>query len=313
MAKANLLPTLGEGFKLIAREPLSVLAWGLVSLAAALIPSGLYFALMGGELVDYYRELFQAAGDDAADMPVAPSSAAVGLIQLLQWAAYIVSGAVVYAAVYRAILRPDERGFARMRLGQDELYVGLVTVILVVLLILLLMVGTIVLMIPIGIGFAIAGAAGGANILAVLVGLLALAAMVGVALLYSRFGMALPMTFAERRIRVFEAWTLTKGYSGQLLLMAFLQMLIIIGLYIAAMLAIFAAAAGSFIGVDPASWQEAISGAQVLERFSGAIVVAILVYALMFFILTPIMLAPWARAYQLILKDKLEGRTEVFT
>jgi hypothetical protein len=313
MERTNLLPALGEGFKLIAREPLPVLAWGLVTLVAALVPALAYFAMAGSEMTDFYAEVLKGAAEGDAAVPPSPNFAAAGLVQLLQWVAALVSGAVVYAAVFRAVLRPEEKGFARMRFGMDELYVGIVMVVLVVLLIILLIAGAIVFAIPVGIGFAVAGDSGGGAPLAGLTLLVILGAMIGIAVLYSRFGMAMPMTFAERRIRIFEAWTFTKGYSGQLLIMVFLQIMILVGIYVAAIIAIGIAAAGTFIGMGPEALEGALSGGEVFQRFSGMIVVIILIYALLLFIMTPILLAPWAKAYQLIAADKLEGRTDVFS
>lgn len=320
MTKANLLPSLGAGFSMIGREPLAVILWGLVSLAAALIPMLVYFAVLGPDVMDYYREVFRwtaESGGEGTPPPQPASFGVAGIVQLLQYVAALVSGAIIYSAVFRSVLRPEEKGFARMRITMDEVNVGVVILVLFLLFMALVFVGAIVLAIPMIIIGVAAASSDSAGLGMTLIPVMLLAFLIGMAILFARFFIALPMTFAERRIRIFEAWTFTKGYAGQLTVMAFLQLLIIFGIYVAALLAIGVAVAGSVMGAandfsDPQALEALFASGEIFQRFAGLIVVVVLVYAILLFIMTPIMLAPWARAYQLIAADRMQDSAELF-
>lgn len=318
MTKVNLLPSLGEGFRLIIRHPGSVLVWGLISLAAAFIPMLIYWAFVGPDMLTFYGELANSA--DSGQTPAPPTlSAGAYLTQLLQYVLAPVSGGLVYAGIYRAVLRPEEGGFGHVRLGMDEVNVGIVLVVMAVLFIAVSLLAGIVVFIPLFIGVAIAAAAGGAVAMAIILPLAMIALLAFLVFLYARFGMAIPMTFAEKRIRIFEAWTFTKGYSGQLVAMAFIQLAVIVVLYISVGLAIVAAAAGAMTDfgavLDPAALEPLFQNPDALfQRFLPFFVVGGVLYLIACFVVQPIFLAPWARAYQMITMDRLALQAaETFT
>lgn len=107
-----------EGFRLIRREPVAALVWMLLWLvvvvsAAAAVATGPPVALTNGGSHTNLRDIAQKFG------PFAP--VLIGLF-LLVWAGTTV-------AVYRSVLRPNERRYFYLRLGVDELRLMIMTVV----------------------------------------------------------------------------------------------------------------------------------------------------------------------------------------
>jgi len=122
------------------------------------------------------------------------------------------------------------------------------------------------------------------------------------------------MTIAERRIRIFEAWAFTKGYTGSLVAMALLQLLMIIGLYLALVVLVVGlafATIGSVSFMDEAGLQAFFQNPANLGAIIPAVTVFGVVILVLSFVITPILVAPWARAYQLIAEAKGD-KSEVF-
>lgn len=225
------------GFGLMRREPLNVLVWSVVQGLFGLALGAVTVAVAGPYMGALQRA--QAARDPVAAagalQRVAPVNLLISLLSLVLLT-------VIYAAVYRAVLRPKVLGLGRLRLGADELRVGLTLVVLFLL----------------TLGLALAFALGGvlaATALSLaaptLKGLWIVLAVAGAmaALVFAgvRLSLAPPNVFDTGRVNPFESWSLTRGrfwallgtylISGLLVLMAEL-----------ALLAVFAAGAAAFGG-----------------------------------------------------------------
>ena len=115
------------------------------------------------------------------------------------------------AAIYRVIFRHEDSRFGYLRLGGDELRLMALTLIFVVLTILL----AVVLTLGAAIVIALASFAGKEFALSIA----AIAELVSLAVLLFvlvRLSLAPPATFAERRLRIGESWTLTRGVFWRL-------------------------------------------------------------------------------------------------
>jgi hypothetical protein len=182
-----------EGFRVIREHPRLIAGWAvfnLLALVAMVVLTVIVLLTVG-----------LAAGGGASAAAAQVSGAVGGVVGAL--GAFLIQ-AMVVAALYRVLLRPDEPGFLYLRLGPDELRILGVWLILIV------------AAVPI-VGLAVLGVSAAAQAgfgAAVLVGL---ALGVGVLLLAQRFVLATVISFAERRIRVIEAWRLTRGHTWSLL------------------------------------------------------------------------------------------------
>ena len=194
-----------EAFRLIEREKRAVAAWGLIYVAAMTAGLGGVFVFMGSALAPL---LIPGQTHDPALLP--PLLKSMALVYAVLLPLGLLAQAIMICGVYRAILRPEDRGWFFLRVGADELRMVLVSLLLLI----------IAALVVLAVAFAVAGAAAampgtGWKVLTGLVGGLGglcLAAWVGV-----RLCLATPMTFAERRVRLFGSWRLTRGRFWPLL------------------------------------------------------------------------------------------------
>lgn len=148
---------------------------------------------------------------------------------------------IMAAAVYRLIFRHDDTRFGYLRLGADELRLMGLTLIYI-LLFTLLMVG--VTMVS---AVVLALASVGGHVFADFVGLVAWLASMGLVIfVLVRLSLAPVATFAERRLAIFESWTLTRGHFWKLLVTYALALccIVVIGILV---LVVFVAVAGVIV------------------------------------------------------------------
>ena len=190
------------GFDVVRRKPLAVLVWGLVMFAFFLAILVSVTAMFGS----LWQAVEQADGAEPSLGDVLAMQVQLMMFQFGIWLASILVRVVLTCAVFRAVLEPQDDRFAYMRLGKAELLVALVLLCLSIILTILIMGGLLV-----GVGVTMAAWAASKALaiglgMLIFLALLVLFAWVGV-----RLSIALPMTFAERRFRFFEAWVLTRG------------------------------------------------------------------------------------------------------
>ena len=193
-----------EGFRVTRENPRAFGAWIIVSFVISIL--GALVTVMMPPEVRHAMETLRA--DET------PTAAQLG-DTLIAVAPILVLGlaiqSVMAAAVYRLIFRHDDTRFGYLRLGADELRLMGLTLIYIG-----LFMG---LMVGITVGTAIVAA------LAAFAGQGAAYFMGGVAYLFSlglvvyvlvRLSLAPVATFAERRLAVFESWSLTRGQFWRL-------------------------------------------------------------------------------------------------
>lgn len=221
-----------EGFQVVKRHPQAVLVWAAVVAAFNL----LFYAAAGAVLSAVWSP-------DIASLGLAPNpSMTLGLankVRMFQLGLSpfgIVFMSVLSAAVFRAVLKPEDRASFYLRFGPDEWRQILLRVVMSLLAIFVVVLVTLAVILCLAIGWAASGmprdfAHSGAWIIWFLVfGLLIIAISIVLAV---RFSLAGVMTFAEGRLRLFESWDLTRGAFWPLLgayfLASILSMLVAMG------------------------------------------------------------------------------------
>jgi len=188
----------GGAFRLVSERPAAVLAWtaiyflGTVAMALAMRPFARAQAMM------------MNGGDPQAAL--AGLQAMFGGAMLLQLAFFLIY-MILFAAALRAVLRPQEGGFAFIRLGGDELRLIGLTIFMVFCFYFGFVVVAIVLTLVVVV-FAAAGGPGAAMI----AGLLEMFVLLGLFVwLWVRLSLALPLTFLRQTFVLAESWRLTRG------------------------------------------------------------------------------------------------------
>lgn len=179
------------GFGVLRREPRLLLTWSLV---------GLVFTL-AQQVMAVNADIFRKI--NPASLTAIMLTFAGGLIS-------IGALAIFSAAAYRAVLAPQDRARARIRLGADEIRLALVWLVQGVLLVVPFVIMAVVV--------AVATASANKHPVAVFFIDLAvfLAAMVVAGLLLARLSVAAPMSLLEGGWSLPAAWRLTRGRAWKI-------------------------------------------------------------------------------------------------
>ena len=209
---------IASGFRLIGAKPGLILVWGLTYVLLAVIPQFLLIGRFLPDLLIFYRDALQSASADTMATPsddLVQMQAQIARYQPLQIVAGLIGAAIVHSAIYRAILEPENDRYFYLRLGAQELWVGVVSVLLIVAILL----AVLAMAIPAALLTAIVGSVTGgpSSWAAGLMIFLLFCVIAGLAIwIWLRLSMAPLASFAERRLRLFESWEMTKGLGWRL-------------------------------------------------------------------------------------------------
>jgi hypothetical protein len=192
------------GFQVIREKWRLVAGWALFNLLALIAATVIAGILIGVAVVVGAASSREAAGTVGG---------AVGAL-VLGLGAFAIEVMIV-AALFRATLRDDPPGFLHLRLGPDELRVGVVW--------LAMLAGAIAALL-IGGRAVLAAAAAGGGWAGFAVALVVAAVLIWLAL---RLSLAAPVAVAERRIGFARSWRLTRGRMVPLLGMSLLAVCLI--------------------------------------------------------------------------------------
>lgn len=277
-----------EGFRLARRAPMALLAWSLAYVAFFVF----FFVAAGSSLIDIVTlaEQIERSGEPAMS-DLAALMQAYGVLMLWALPLSVLFGAVLNTAIARSVIRPEDRRFGYLRLGKDELRVLAVTVALG----LLFFAASIVAFGLVGV---VGGLATGLNLpfLWLPALLLGLAAAGGLIWLAVRLSLAVPITFAEKRIAIFDSFALTRGRLWPLLGMAVIAgvlslLVALLGSVVAAPLNLMFGGVDRLAGGDPAAL------GQVLATAWPGLLIWVVVNAVLSAAQAAILYAPFSSAY----------------
>lgn len=203
-----------EGFRIVRRDPLAMLAWALLYI----VTFALAFALVGGSMIALAQQAEALKGvADPSMEELAPLFGGYMLVFAVVGPLSILVSTVLTAAIVRAVLEPGARRFGFMRIGMDELRLFGVYVVLFA----LVCVYYLVVAVVCGVLGAMA-AASNQPWLFIPIFLVAIAAILGLIWLSVRFSLVAPIVVAEKRIAIFDSFKMTKGRFWPLFGMAIL-------------------------------------------------------------------------------------------
>jgi hypothetical protein len=315
MATFSMGEAVGAGFGLIAKKPLSVLAWGLAYLILGVAPVVGMFAFIGQDLIGAFHGAGNAGPDSWAFGPGLGAGPQFDFGRMWRFQSRflmfqpvllltgLAARAVLSGAIFRAVLEPQNRGFAYLRLGKRELWLGLLILAMGILMVLLMVA---LAGVTAAVCIAIVAALKAANVPAVWGGLAAgiciAAATVAFIHVCLRFSLAAPMTFAAGEFRLFESWAITKGQTLKLFGLGLVLMVAVIAVTMVVQALVIALTFGvlgltslnheaveAFFRNPPQNWVSVAAPWMA----GGAVLAAFLTAAF-----SAIMLAPWAVVYR---------------
>lgn len=201
-----------SGFRLIRAHPQAVLLWGAVYTLLCWLPGALAILALWPDMAAFQ----EAARASDAD-PAAILAMQVKMIgpMLLALPFSLLGMTLIFGAILRSVLSPQETARGYLRLGRSEWMMLLSFATLLVLLWLALVVVVAVWAIAFGAGTA--GGTPGAG--AMLLGVIVFTAAVGVWVWAAvRLSLAPALSFDTGRFQIFEAWSLTRGSAGKIFL-----------------------------------------------------------------------------------------------
>lgn len=297
-----------EGFRLTREKPAAVAAWAGVQLLAGVAVALLTVFLIGPEMKALLEFNQNPPSDPAQIQAILPAMFKVlgvgAPIRMIAWA-------VLVCAVYRAVLRPQERAFGYLRLGADEARQVLLGVVVALILLAAVVAATIgLILVAAGLAFIAGGNGGSASAMAMLVTLVSMAAIIAVYVwLLVRLSLTGPMTLMRGKLSIGEGWALTRGHFWKLLgayFIAFVLAVVVAMLGWAIILAVSLAVGGGF-GVlgqlqnpDFSSLETAFSPSMIAMMVCSSVLSALQM---------AIMIAPTAVAYRAI---SGEGTVDTF-
>jgi len=181
-----------------------------VNLGAVAVWSAIIFAmgLLSMVLMAPFYQAQMAAAEGGT--PQMPNFGGFFLAMLLMLVGFV----ILWAAVFRAVLRPEQKGFFYLRVGMDELRLfATVLVVFVGGYIAVVLASVIVTMLVAVLGRVIAGEAG-AGIAAILSMIVIFCAILWAAIRVSPCG---PLTVYRQKVVIGPAWRLTRGVFWRLL------------------------------------------------------------------------------------------------
>ena len=211
----------GGAFALFRDRPGAVALWALTYIVGTIIISFVFAGSM----------MMSMGSMDPATMsnPASAISGMFGSLMLFYLALFFLM-VILMNAVFRSILRPEERSVGSIRIGMDEVRMfGLFVVFFIAMFVLFLIVGFIFGMLGAALGFAAGG--NGAGPVEIILGLAFVAASVW---FYVRLSLLFPLSFYRRSfIELDSAWRMTGGRFWTLFASYLLVWVITIVLFLA--------------------------------------------------------------------------------
>lgn len=292
-----------EGFRLVRRNPMALVAWTLLYLVVSLANVAA-MSSMGPAVADLAQlmEGYESAPPETFDAMVPIFEAYGRLIGGMAWLMpiSILVSVILTAAVARGVLEPKSNAmFGYIRLGMDEVRVFVVTLVIMILTAVISMAA-----------FLAAGVIGGFAVAAIegwgwLIGILAfLAAFCLVIWLAVRWSLAVPITVAEKKFAFFDSFRVTKGKFWPLLGMAILAgvmvlLVMLLSMIVTAPLNVMSGLSMMGEVEDPAAMFAAYS-------FSNPWVIATaVVNSIIYALVVGVIYAPFSAAYR-----ALSGKSE---
>jgi hypothetical protein len=300
MSEISVGSAVGAGFQLIGRRPISVLVWGLIRVGYVAAILAVYAPVLMG----MFAELSSKAqtGVEPTQADVSQMMSHMFLLQGIGYLAQLVGllvSSIIICAVVRSILHPERNAFASLRLGAPEFFVVILSFAGSFVLVFAIM----IFVIP----FAILGVILGTQhlwiALAVMIALAVLILVLGLIYVAARFAFVVPMMVDDGHFHLFDAWSLSKGKVGSIVVIGLCLMVIglLLGVVIEAI----------FIGLGAAALGMAAGGLGNLQSFfthtpPQQIIMTLAPSLILLALLTipiqgcatAIFFAPWARAYR---------------
>lgn len=283
-----------QGFRLVWKKPLVVLAWALA------YTLGLVVVIVGAGLMLYL-------GAPDASTPFAnPLTAAGGIVFFV--VGFLLLSSMLLCAAYRAVLRPDAGAFAYLRLSMTELRMSLLLLALVIIAFIVALIMSLIL--GIFLGMALGGGEGGPLIASLI-------AWAVIAFLSVRFSLTGVVNFAEGRFGLVESWEITRGnfwrlFAVYLILIVYFIVISLLGSFLGGVIQAALGAPNPWAALMSPAAAPASGEVSPVDQLTGGLA-AMAINILLAAINTMVLYAPHAAAYRALTMPPPETTSDVFS
>jgi hypothetical protein len=194
---------IGGAIRLVRERPGSVAVWALTYLVGSIA----VFLMVGGMFMANMANMSAGGFDSPGANPLHAIGSMIGSF-FLAYLLFLFLIVILINAVFRAVLRPGESGFASMRVGMDEFrMLGLVILVAIGFGVAFL-IAELLLMLLISV---VAMATGHGAVTALASLLLGIGFFCGVVWIEVRLSVIFPLSFYRRKMTLDGAWELTRG------------------------------------------------------------------------------------------------------
>lgn len=272
-----------EGFRLTKEHPGVMLAWSAVYFGGILLIAMVMMATLGPQFITLARK-GQLSSSDLETVGDLLAASWPAFILVLLMTALLMS--IITGGVMRLVLRPEEHGFAHLKLSRTELKLTAAN---------LLCIGLYALSVVVGVIFTAGAAQAGSIGAALAIGLVVVFGVwIGV-----RLSLLLPTVFETGQVSLRLAWSRTKGHFWQLFGMIVLAVIFYVIVWILFSIITFAV-------VELSGGEAAMQDIGRLTPLTAIAAMITLVMQLLLQVLQIVMIyAPFAVAYrELVLVDE---------
>jgi hypothetical protein len=300
MSEISVGSAVGAGFQLIRHRPVSVLVWGLIRVGFIVAIFAIYAPVMMGIFAEAIAARAQTGGEPAP----AQMSQMMSHMMVLQGVGYLVQfiglfvNSIILCAIARSIVHPERRALASLRLGAPEFFMVILSFAAGIVLVFAIL----IFAIPFGIAAAFMAVQHLYVGIAIVVALALLILVLGLIYIAARFAFVAPMMVDDGQFHLFDAWSLTKGKTGSIILIglclfliAMLLGLLIDGVLVALGAAILGVAAGGLNNLQ-AFFQQPPTA--IITTLAPSLILLALLSIPVEGCALAIFIAPWARAYR---------------
>ena len=295
------------GFRIVAERPWAVAIWAVLQFVVSLALALLVATSAGPAFTKLSQMGLQTPTTDPTGVlalmgQVAPTYFALLVVSLVLYA-------VLFAAMNRAVLRPDDRPFGYLRLGGDELRQ-------LALFVLLLAIGVGVyialalVVITLGVVFSLLAGPGMA--LSLMVAILVPSFIAALLFVWVRLSLASPIAFDRHRIDLGAAWAMSRNRFWPMLgsyLIAFVLSIVVLILTLAIAVPVVVATGGGLDALGQVLQGDVSTPAAILTPVRLAYVA---VTAIGTALTWPITLAPPAAIYRALAAKTPASTSKVF-
>ncbi|WGM39876.1 hypothetical protein [Caulobacter sp. NIBR1757] len=295
MAQLDIGKAAFAGFGVIGRKPLPPIIWGLVTMLLSVGP----MLLILPALLQFFDLAVAGVQNNTDPDPeqIMMLSAQMNTVTPLTWIAALLAYGLTTGALFRAMLKPEEKSWFYMRVSMAEVMLVVVTIVYAVLL--LMAAGLLAGLVAVLALIAHQISESATLPVAIVLGLAALGVLVWGGL---RFSLGLAMSWERKSFLLFESWSLTRGHAFGLFLVGLINFIIslllaiVVGVVVGGSILAVMASTGMFQALaseDPG----AFFTPEKIKSLWPIAVVWITLASIFQSYLTVVQTAPWAEAY----------------